>query len=302
MIFVVIAVFNRKEFTRSCLKSLRAQTYKNFEVIVVDDNSTDGTAEMLKNEFSEVYYVKGDGNLWWAGATNAGVEYALQHLNAGENDHILTLNNDLEVPVDYLEKMSYYAFENQKCLLGSNSVNILDENQLNFCGVAWNEITGKYHSIAEDYQGSYALLLKKAKTVRSDVLPGRGTLIPVPVFHKIGFFDSINFPQYAADEDFSLRARRDGWNLIIPSDVYLKSHINETGVNIDKATFSIKFYKQIFFSIRSPLNLKIRYRWAMKNTKLKLVYFMLDCTRIVTPVVLKSFSNLFSGKRYIKVS
>lgn len=296
MIFVVIAVFNRKEFTRNCLKSLQKQTFRDFRTIIVDDNSTDGTADMIRNEFPEMKLVKGDGNLWWAGATNAGVEYALKEFKATDNDHVLTLNNDLEVEVDYLEILHRQATANPKSLLGSNSVNIRNTAELNFCGVTWNEITGKYHSISKDYQGSYPALLAKTKYVESDVLPGRGTLIPVPVFHEIGLFDAANFPQYAADEDFSLRARRNGWSLLIPADVYLKSHIDQTGVDTDRARFSIKYYRQIFFSIKSPLDLKTRYRWAMKNTKLKFLYFMLDCARIISPVVLRSFRNLFSAQ------
>src|SRR5690606_1222502 len=102
--------------------------------------------------------------------------------------------------------------------------------------------------------------------IKSDILPGRGTLFSIKVLNEIGLYDSKTFPQYAADEDFSLRARRNGWELIIPAEVCLSSHIAETGVDAGKARFNFKYYKQLFFSIKSPLNLRTRYRWAMKNT------------------------------------
>ena len=105
MIYIIIPVHNRKEYTKNCLLSLRKQTEKNFKTVIIDDGSTDGTAEMLAKEFPEVHVIKGDGNLWWAAATNLGVKYALKN----DADFILTLNNDTIASENYLEKMVYWA-------------------------------------------------------------------------------------------------------------------------------------------------------------------------------------------------
>jgi GT2 family glycosyltransferase len=123
------------------------------------------------------------------------------------------------------------------------------------------------------------------------MLPGRGTLIPMQVFFEIGLFDSKNFPQYAADEDFSLNARKNGWKLLVPTGTYLMSHIEAMGTDINSARFSLKYYRNLFFSIKSPINLKIRYRWAMKNSPLKFFYFILDCIRIGVSVSFISLKN-----------
>src|SRR5688572_20698705 len=122
MIFIIIPVFNRKEFTRKCLYSLNKQTYKDFETIVVDDGSTDGTSEMISREFPMVSILKGDGSLWWAGATNKGIEEVIKHKTFGNADYILTLNNDLELPEDYLDKLIYHVSVNKRVVLGSVSV------------------------------------------------------------------------------------------------------------------------------------------------------------------------------------
>jgi GT2 family glycosyltransferase len=280
MIFIIIPVFNRKEFTRKCLYSLNKQTYKDFETIVVDDGSTDGTSEMISREFPMVSILKGDGSLWWAGATNKGIEEVIKHKTFGNADYILTLNNDLELPEDYLDKLIYHVSVNKRVVLGSVSVDIDSNDHLDFCGIRWNEFTGKYYSKAKDYNYSYSNLCKKEKIIESDMLPGRGTLIPKGVFDEIGLFDAKNFPQYAADEDFALRARRKGWRLIIPTDVYVKSHIAQTGIDLSNVQFNVKFFRDMFFSIRSPLNLKICYRFALKNTRLKVVYFIIGLVRV----------------------
>lgn len=77
MISIVIPVFNRKEYTRECLLSLKDQTDQRFKVIIVDDGSTDGTEDMLREEFPEVEVLKGSGSLFWTAGVNMGIRHAL---------------------------------------------------------------------------------------------------------------------------------------------------------------------------------------------------------------------------------
>lgn len=296
MIFILIPVFNRKALTVSCIESLRKQTYKNFTVIIIDDGSSDGTGELLAKDFPEVIVIKGDGNLWWAGATNAGLDYVFSKKTIGESDFILTLNNDLEVPVNYLENLVNAAAIHKNAIIGSISVDINNPEHMDFCGIRWNEFTAKYFSKAKEYNYSYSLYQRTETFTESDMLPGRGTLIPVSVFRQIGKFDSKTFPQYASDEDFSLRAKRNGWNLLLSPSIIVKSHIEATGINSKEIRFSINYLRQLFFSIRSPLNLKIRYRWAIKNTKLKLLYFFLETSRIFYSLIFKKLKTILTYK------
>lgn len=300
MIFIIIPVFNRKEFTRNCLKTLSAQTVGEYKIIVVDDGSTDGTSEMITREFPNVIVLKGDGNLWWAGATNLGIKHVLSQIAYSEADYVLTLNNDLEVPESYLESLVKNASSYKRALLGSVSVDIANTEHMDFCGIKWNEFSGKYYSKAKTFDYSYNELKSKEKAIHSDMLPGRGTLIPIRIFKEIGFFDSVNFPQYASDEDFTLRAKRKGWDLIIPSDVYLMSHIDQTGIDTSNVQFSLAYFKNLFFSIRSPLNLKIRYRFALKNTRLKILYFFIGLARVslslLQAIIIQNVNKFKSAK------
>lgn len=280
MIFIVIPVFNRKEFTYNCIKSLQQQTFKDFKIILVDDGSTDGTEELISQEFSDVIILKGNGNLWWAGATNLGVKYALANSKDVANDFLLTLNNDLEVPENYLQNIHAAAIANKDCLIGSVSVNYDNNEHLIFCGLKWNEFWAKQRKTAKDFNYSFRQFKNAGKIINSDLLSGRGTLIPLALFNEIDLYDFDNFPQYAADDDFSLRARKNGYKLIVHPEVILYSHVGETGTNLENVQWNFKYIKTLFFSIKSPVNLKVRYRFAIKNMKYGFLYFIIDVSRI----------------------
>ena len=89
-IYIVIPVHNRQDYTKACLHSLRRQSVLGFNTVVVDDGSTDGTIDVVRQQFPEVIYISGDGTLWWAGAMNRGVTWALEK---GAR-YIVSLNND----------------------------------------------------------------------------------------------------------------------------------------------------------------------------------------------------------------
>lgn len=276
-IYIVIPVYNKIAYTRNCLNSLKGQTYSNFQTIVVDDGSKDGTAEAIASEFPEVKLLKGDGNLWWTGATNMGVEYALQ--SADEQDFILTLNNDLEVHEDYLEQLLKVYRQKKPCLVGSVSVNIHEPEKVEFLGVKWNKITAKSRPVIRE-KISYSQLKEQYDYLPTDLLPGRGTLIPVEAFHKIGLFDFKRFPQYVADYDFARRAYNAGYKLIVSTKAVVQSIVESSGLKYkDKPSFKIFF--QSLSSIKSPVWYKIRYYWAMRHSPIKFGYFLISMGRII---------------------
>jgi GT2 family glycosyltransferase len=96
-------------------------------------------------------------------------------------------------------------------------------------------------------------------------LSGRGTLIPVRIFKRIGLFDADTFPHYAADYDFSLRAKQIGYALVLHPRCYLYSKTNLTGVSNIYNKVSFMDWLKSFSSIRSSNNLKIRLRFGLRH-------------------------------------
>ena len=116
-IYVVIPTYNRRTYTKNCLESLLKQSDKNLKIIVVDDGSIDGTADMIDKKFKDVVLLRGDGTLWWVGATNKGVRYVLEVCNP--DDCVLLLNDDLVVPKDYIARFQKLWVTFPDTLIGS---------------------------------------------------------------------------------------------------------------------------------------------------------------------------------------
>ena len=286
MISIVIPVHNRREFTRQCLACLSAQTYQDVQIIVVDDGSTDGTDLMIHQEFPEVIVLRGDGNLWWTEATNWGVRYAREHQDKRQENFVLTLNDDTLVAPNYLQTM-LDAYQNYKpCLIGSPSVDSRNPEKLVYAGSAFELYTAGGRDLAEDYHKSYGELAGKTTYVESHSLPGRGTLVPMDVFDQIGLYDSKHYIHYMSDIEFSVRARKAGYRLIVNVASIVYEYVNSTSSLITHQASWREFWKG-FTSFKSPTHLKIRYQFAITHSRTKLVYFFFDVSRICAGFLLR---------------
>jgi len=279
-IWIIIPVYNRKKMTRTCLESLTKQEFRNFQIIVIDDGSSDGTQEMIEGQFPRVHLIKGDGNLFWAKATNLGVNEALKKAN--QDDYILTLNNDLTVKPDYLNQLMNLASKSPKSLIGSISLDSDDNERILDGGVRIHWLTAKFEHLKADKKYK-ELMGEDEMTQTVDALPGRGTLIPVNVFKEIGLYNAEQLPQYAADYEFSIRSKRRGYQLLINYQAIVVSHIKETGLNNAACFLRWRDYLKSFVSIRSANNL--HYRWNFSRLCFPGIkgysFFIMDTARVI---------------------
>jgi len=261
-----------------CLNSLLEQEYKNYVVVLVDDGSSDGTGEYVKNNFPAVRIVRGTGDWWWTKSMNEGIKSILNE--SKKDDIILSLNNDLIVKPDYLTCLLKVYNKYGSCVVGSTSVWDSDHDKIAFIGVLWNNFNAKYKAVQESTL-KYSELDKKKDIVESDLLPGRGTLYSVGLIDEVGFYDEVNFPQYIADEEFSLRAKKYGYKLLVSSEAVVYSDVENTGINFKHDKPSLAKFIESLKSIRSATNLKVRFKFAFKHGQIGLVYFLFDFTRII---------------------
>ncbi|WP_426991303.1 glycosyltransferase family 2 protein [Methylomonas sp. CM2] len=276
VVWICIPVFNRIEFTLACLKSIYSQDYKDYRVIVCDHGSTDGTTGRINELYPDVVVVNADSCLWWTGATNRCVEYVLTQ--AGEGDHLLTLNNDTELPENYLSEMLKQSSNYPHSLLTSVVHDIATGQRVSegfrqsWWGAKDRRVRFSEHHVSSD-----------ENAMQVNLVSGRGTLIPVEVFHKVGLYDERHLPHYAADYDFGHKAFRAGYPAYVFQSCKVFSYVEATGLSAVRNKFSFDSFVKYLTNIKSPANLSARWWYAWNNCpKIILPWYMvLDFLRLV---------------------
>jgi GT2 family glycosyltransferase len=126
---VIVVNYNGMSHLDACIPSVLKQSYKNFEVIFVDNNSDDGSLEYARNKFPNLTFVVNDKNLGYAGGINAGLAHA-------SGDYIAPLNIDTEVAPNWLSVM--VAFLNKNPQAGAVTPKVLlfnDRTKINALGL-----------------------------------------------------------------------------------------------------------------------------------------------------------------------
>ncbi|MCF8356403.1 MAG: glycosyltransferase family 2 protein [Melioribacteraceae bacterium] len=260
MINIIIPIYNRKEFTRKCLFSLYQQTYKEFKVIVVDDGSTDNSEDMIKNNFPEVIILKGNGNLWWTGGVNLGINYILDSCN--NDDYVLLLNNDLILDTDYFDRLLEIIDYFPNFIIGSVEVLTTNSKEIKSGGVVVNKFKAKMFTLN---QGKNIDQYPKDHFEKVSTLTGRGTLYPISVFREVGLFDQKHFPHYG-DFELPYRAGKKGYKKIVHYSLVVNSFPDEinSDVLIKKSKYKLGDFKKYFFNKYSNAN--IISRWYLSKS------------------------------------
>jgi len=254
--WIIIPTFNNVAVTRGCLADLSKQTNKNIEVVVSDSASTDGTCDLIPQEFPWVHIVHGNSDWWWTKATNAGIKYALTRTSP--NDYIMTLNNDVAIPVNYISEMVQLGEKYPGSVIGSAIRDAAEQSRLVECGTYIDWRTMKYYFLSlHDFD-------KTGFSEKLMFLCGKGVLYPVNVFRNNGLFDETALPHYGADQDFVACCREWGYRLRVQTRVPLYSHENITALGAGDATSTVDKFKLLFIR-KSKLNLGVHIRIMLRH-------------------------------------
>ena len=137
-IFIVVLNFNGKNTLIDCLSSIFQSDYLNFEVIVVDNDSKDGSLEQARSLFSRIHFIKNPSNTGFSQGNNIGIRYALEKFV----DYIFILNNDTTIEKTTLSSLVCAIKDNPSVgiaspvILTSNDINIWFAGGCNLRGAA----------------------------------------------------------------------------------------------------------------------------------------------------------------------
>jgi GT2 family glycosyltransferase len=192
-IAVLLTVHNRRSLTVACLSALFSQKLpEDFEIQVylVDDGSSDGTADEIHSRFPAVIVLQGDGTLYWCG----GMRRAWSEASKDHFDYYLWLNDDTTLLPGAIVALLEVAFAtrrmNGKDPMVVGSTRDPDTGALTYGG-RWLEQS--------------ALIEPSNVPLACDTVNGNVVLIPRTVFEKVGTL-SLEYTHALGDHDYSLRA------------------------------------------------------------------------------------------------
>jgi len=195
---IIIPIYNRVYNIERCLDALLLNSYPTYTIIVVDDGSTDGSSELIQSNYPKVMLLKGDGNLWWAGATNKGIQWALEN----NFDYILTYNDDQVCDKNFLSELIRYGIIHPDSILSSVVYSYQEPKIILSAGMQFNKIKKLVWIMHEK-------IVDKC-IYEVDAAPGYSMLIPTNVLKAIGLFDHKRFPQIYMEGEFCFRAKQYG--------------------------------------------------------------------------------------------
>lgn len=224
-IAVVIPNWNGKEFLGDCLRSLELQSKKAL-IIVVDNGSTDGSADYVRKAFPGVELLAFDNNAGFAGGVNRGIRYALKK----GCEYIALFNNDAVAEKDWLKKLVQEMEQDKKTGIATGKLMRSDRKHLDSTGEQYSTSGMPFpRGRNEIDEGQY----DKSENVFAAT--GGASLYRARMLNEIGLFDE-DFFAYYEDVDISFRAQLAGWQVLYTPLAIAYHHIGGTSSKLGSFT------------------------------------------------------------------
>ena len=244
-IYILILNWNGIDWLKSCLDSVLAVDYPNYNTLIIDNNSSDTSGDMVIRAYPQVEYLQLNENYGYAGGYNRCFDY----LKDKEPEYILLLNNDTEVDTDilnsFIEAVDYYGKQN---IYGAKIFYHHNPQKIWYAG---GNIKLKYGMIS--HRGIRKMDAKEYSLPgKTDYITGCCMFLSWNVMDQLNGFDE-DFNMYAEDVDLCLRAKKLGTQCYYWPDAKLRHHVSastrghlKVGKLIRKYRSLIKLYfKQI---------------------------------------------------------
>lgn len=260
---VIIPNYNGIAYLDGVLASLERQTLKNFEVIMVDNGSTDGSSAFVTSNYSWVHIIELPENFGFSRAVNEGIRMA-------RAPYVLLLNNDTEVETDFLEEMTAAIHRHKKAFsCSAKMIQFHDRDKLDdagnyYCALGWAYARGKGKDIHS--------FDKEEKIFASCA---GAAIYRKKIFDKIGYFDEEHFA-YLEDLDVGYRARIFGYqNWYAPKAVvyHVGSGTSGSRYNQFKTRYSSRNNVYMIYKNMPLLQLLLNLPFLLAGFGIKILFF-----------------------------
>ncbi len=220
---IIIPNWNGARFLRTCLNSLRSQTYRDFEILLVDNGSTDESRELVAREYPEVRVLALGRNLGFVGGCNAG-------MRAARGEIVVLLNNDTEAEPTWLEELVRALDENPRAGMAASKLKLFDQREKIHSAGDFYRVDGipGNRGVWEIDRGQYDDPSANARSVPVFGACGGASAYRKTMLDEIGLFDD-DFWSYCEDVDLNWRARLAGYDCIFAPRAVVYHHLSATG-------------------------------------------------------------------------
>lgn len=281
---IIILNWNRCNDTVECIESVLKTDYSNFEIVVVDNGSSDHSVDSIRNKFMQVYLIENKENLGYAEGNNVGIRHALKH----GADYIWLLNNDTVVDRLALATLIDLAERNTEIGVLGSKIYYFDKPEIIwFAGatIDWKRAISAHIGRLEKDIGQYEV------NKEVDRVTGCSMLIRRSVLENVGLFDE-KFFLYAEEVDLCVRAQRNGYRIYyVPKSVVYHKVSLSTGESsgpifayYNTRNFLYLIWKNIAFPKREVL--------LVRNVLRSIYYNKGTITRYLIPKFFRKEENM----------
>jgi GT2 family glycosyltransferase len=236
LVSIVIVNYNGKKYLQKCIESILKNSYQNFEIVVVDNNSSDGSVDATKEMFvnlQNLKIIKLEKNYGPSRARNEGVK-------ASQGQIVCFLDNDTEVDEKFIVNAIKYFRDDRKIGILQCKLLLLEEkNRIDYAGEYLSQLGFLVHIApygVEDkgqYDKNYEILAAKSA----------GMFICRDVFDKIGGFDD-DFFIFVEETDLGWRSWLSGFRAIFAFDSVVYHHFSTTNKIVDPSfnNYLVRFH------------------------------------------------------------
>jgi len=272
----VIVTYNRLESLKECINSIKNQTRKLDEIIVVNNNSADGTLAWL-NEQSDITFIT-QANSGSAGGQYTGIKTAFER----GADWIWCMDDDGKPVNNCLEKLMECAFSNNIVLHPL----VLSYDYQTFSFGCWLYPNTNKHKLLRTFDEVKELINNNEKYIPSFGTPFNGTLIPRDIVHKVGFPNKKYFI-WGEESEYMLRINKYGFNSYIVIDsIFTHPH--------DPLIFTpIKFEKKNWWKLYYLFRNR-RENYYYSNTKIVgTIKYLKNNLQIISKILFGNYEDKF---------
>lgn len=232
-IYIIILVFNQKQETIRCLGELLKIKVRDYrlKVVVIDNNSTDGTKEAVIKKFPKLIYKRNKENFGFAVGVNKGIHLALKDKSC---TYVLLLNNDTFLNSSFISKLVKTAKSDRKIGIIAPALKHYIGEKL-FYGME-----GKLNINLAKATHRNIKTIRSKKIINADFVSGCCMLIKREVFTQAGLFDESYF-LYLEDVDFCLKAKQVGFKVVLDPNIIIGHKVSASLKNpLKKIPYSFK--------------------------------------------------------------